>query len=933
MAEEIEPTPGGIKWALEKFRGWSDSFILEIKLIRMLCSGILWDSDNHLLSHNILHTIMFMLERYKLSGKAQLLLDSKKMLQVICRRYDEARRKLVQMGIMVILSDILKREFEKQMGMHTSTETIESTILLGIISEFLPALEDPRYHDITSNCKEILCKGTIQITREERENSLKFVFPRLLKICQAPYCPTSYKILLLKMIYIANGFLSNLVKINELIGFTKNLIDTNPVNEDNIVIGFVIANLLVYNYSRWLISERMNKTLNAKKSIVLSWPRTQRFITISNVFFFMATFWLSEYTISNIQIDERNLIPRIETINSTLNRIMPDIDNGKTTQMSLNTKYHNLREMVKNVLNLPDISRHKGKLTASTEGIRKFNDLVTFIVKTTDALIIDTDFLVMTPDLCDLEDLPVPKCPTDIILELYRSASFDRVLGSSQSPVELKTNPLLRALRLLSILYEVNENWGILFGSLSTEKLIDRSCFNSKVLKEVINRTKVKETNHFNIIPSFLRDLTPKYPFLILMEQRQHLMRTKIFQTFNYQSNPIVPIVIPRKNLLNEFTKILDLAVQKSHERWGFQFEGEPAAIMGSSKEFFSVFSRDCLRFSHGLWSGEAGQFIDGVSYVNSQSGLFPLPNYSSNPIAKSYLNTIGVVMAKAVTDCQRLDINFSHAFYKCLFKKNLDAQQLSLVDIKDVMPSIFKFVESLVDVLREKWYIRNNNSLTIEEQNQSIFNITCDGCSFEDLCVNFTLPGFPDIEMMEGGRETLLSIDNLENYLKLLIWWLLYANPKKSIKEVRNGFERVLDPSLMQYFYPNEYEGLICGLTKELWTVDILKQNCLLVGFTVDSPVVHYLFEVLSSLSADDQRHFLQFVTATPRLPVGGLAALNPKLTIRYRRVDGNPDNYLPGSFTCVNNLYIVGYSCKEALEVKLLLAIREGRNLFSFI
>lgn len=37
------------------------------------------------------------------------------------------------------------------------------------------------------------------------------------------------------------------------------------------------------------------------------------------------------------------------------------------------------------------------------------------------------------------------------------------------------------------------------------------------------------------------------------------------------------------------------------------------------------------------------------------------------------------------------------------------------------------------------------------------------------------------------------------------------------------------------------------------------------------DSRAVRFLFEVLSSFDAEQQRLFLQFVTGSPRLPVGG--------------------------------------------------------------
>ncbi|KAL0375120.1 UNVERIFIED_CONTAM: E3 ubiquitin-protein ligase UPL4 [Sesamum radiatum] len=40
-------------------------------------------------------------------------------------------------------------------------------------------------------------------------------------------------------------------------------------------------------------------------------------------------------------------------------------------------------------------------------------------------------------------------------------------------------------------------------------------------------------------------------------------------------------------------------------------------------------------------------------------------------------------------------------------------------------------------------------------------------------------------------------------------------------------------------------------------------------------------LLEIMQEFDLEQQRAFLQFVTGAPRLPTGGLASLNPKLTI----------------------------------------------------
>lgn len=123
----------------------------------------------------------------------------------------------------------------------------------------------------------------------------------------------------------------------------------------------------------------------------------------------------------------------------------------------------------------------------------------------------------------------------------------------------------------------------------------------------------------------------------------------------------------------------------------------------------------------------------------------------------------------------------------------------------------------------------------------------------------------------------------------------------------------------------------------------------------------MRFLFEVLSSFDAEQQRLFLQFVTGSPRLPVGGesshtlilsdikpgppsepdtarpsLAAgfrsLNPPLTIVRKTFESteNPDDFLPSVMTCVNYLKLPDYSSIETMREKLLIAAREGQQSF---
>ena len=72
--------------------------------------------------------------------------------------------------------------------------------------------------------------------------------------------------------------------------------------------------------------------------------------------------------------------------------------------------------------------------------------------------------------------------------------------------------------------------------------------------------------------------------------------------------------------------------------------------------------------------------------------------------------------------------------------------------------------------------------------------------------------------------------------------------------------------------------------------------------------------------------------MTGSPRLPVGGLARLSPRLTIVQKRPeDGvSPDAYLPSVMTCANYVKLPDYSSKEIMRERLVTAINEGAGAF---
>ena len=85
------------------------------------------------------------------------------------------------------------------------------------------------------------------------------------------------------------------------------------------------------------------------------------------------------------------------------------------------------------------------------------------------------------------------------------------------------------------------------------------------------------------------------------------------------------------------------------------------------------------------------------------------------------------------------------------------------------------------------------------------------DGCPVEDLGLDFTLPGYPNIELMKGGKDLSVTLDNLAQYVKLVSHWLLIEGVSSQMEAVREGFETVFPLTSLQMFYPEELDQVIC--------------------------------------------------------------------------------------------------------------------------
>ncbi|ELW71238.1 putative E3 ubiquitin-protein ligase TRIP12 [Tupaia chinensis] len=524
-------------------------------------------------------------------------------------------------------------------------------------------------------------------------------------------------------------------------------------------------------------------------------------------------------------------------------------------------------------------------------------------------------------------------------------------------------DPSLDVILLLRVLHAVSRYWYYLYDNAMCKEIIPTSEFiNSKLTAKANRQLQDPLVIMTGNIPTWLTELGKTCPFFFPFDTRQMLFYVTAFDRdramqrlldtnpeinqSDSQDSRVAPRLDRKKRTVNreELLKQAESVMQdlgSSRAMLEIQYENEVGTGLGPTLEFYALVSQELQRADLGLWRGEEVTLSnpkgsqEGTKYIQNLQGLFALPfGRTAKPAhiakVKMKFRFLGKLMAKAIMDFRLVDLPLGLPFYKWMLRQETS---LTSHDLFDIDPVVARSVYHLEDIVRQKKRLEQDKSQTKESLQYALETLTMNGCSVEDLGLDFTLPGFPNIELKKGGKDIPVTIHNLEEYLRLVIFWALNEGVSRQFDSFRDGFESVFPLSHLQYFYPEELDQLLCGSKADTWDAKTLMECCRPDhGYTHDSRAVKFLFEILSSFDNEQQRLFLQFVTGSPRLPVGGFRSLNPPLTIVRKTFESteNPDDFLPSVMTCVNYLKLPDYSSLEIMRDKLLIAAREGQQSF---
>lgn len=161
------------------------------------------------------------------------------------------------------------------------------------------------------------------------------------------------------------------------------------------------------------------------------------------------------------------------------------------------------------------------------------------------------------------------------------------------------------------------------------------------------------------------------------------------------------------------------------------------------------------------------------------------------------------------------------------------------------------------------------------------------------------------EIDLIPNGNQILVTDDNKQDYIRLVAHHRMTSAIVPQIEAFMTGFYEQVPPEMICIFTPAELELLICGLPDI--NIDELKMFTDYHQYHATDDIIVWFWEALESFSREERAAFLQFVTGTSKVPLGGFANLqgmrgNQKFSIH--RAFGAENGVLPSAHTCYNQV-----------------------------
>ena len=422
-------------------------------------------------------------------------------------------------------------------------------------------------------------------------------------------------------------------------------------------------------------------------------------------------------------------------------------------------------------------------------------------------------------------------------------------LTPSGLPQSLEDNPeTATILRLLGILHDINNNLDDVMIDLQ-----DTQRFSPEPLTQFVNTKLTAKLNRqleeplvvaSNCLPSWSEDLARLYPFLFPFETRHFFLQSTSFgysrsmnrwqdaqttsdsrRNRHRDERPYLgrlqrqKVRISRNKILESALKVMEL-YGASPSILEVEYFEEVGTGLGPTLEFYSTVSKEFSKRKFRMWRENDSNLADEFAF--GKRGLYPIPMSETQSTTENgqkvltLFKMLGKFVARSMLDSRIIDVSLNPAFFR--FDRNAGIPPLST--IKAVDQDLFKSLLTLRQFYTAKRAIEEHPRLTAVQKEQKISLIQIAGATIDDLALDFTLPGYPNIEIIPNGAQVPVTIENVAMYIAGVVDYTTGRGVQKQIEAFRTGFSQVFPYSALSAFTAEELTMLF-GRVEEDWSME----------------------------------------------------------------------------------------------------------------
>lgn len=180
-------------------------------------------------------------------------------------------------------------------------------------------------------------------------------------------------------------------------------------------------------------------------------------------------------------------------------------------------------------------------------------------------------------------------------------------------------------------------------------------------------------------------------------------------------------------------------------------------------------------------------------------------------------------------------------------------------------------------------------------------------------------------IPLVANGSEVMVTNANRHEYVRLYVNHLVDISVQNQFRAFQRGFYKVCGGRPLAMCRPDELELLICGKETDESEFHRLEEGAAYDdGYSPSHSIIKWFWKIVHErMDISHKRMLLEFVTASDRVPLKGLASL----TFVIQR-NGPDTDRLPSALTCFGRLLLPEYSTIDKLEERLTTAIENAKG-----